>query len=118
MYERLSRFDTRPGDIKVPASTFYPSKPVQLQSRWLVRMVATVDSTEWPIEQRVWAVSSTDAVARAEGELYAGLHAAARASMPVRVSAITQKALRRRPTLRRTSTQPSRRPANRTTPSA
>ena len=93
MYERLSRFDTRPGDIKVPASTFYPSKPVQLQSRWLVRMVATVDSPEWPIEQRVWAVSSTDAVARAEAELYAGLDAAARARMPVRVIAVLQEAI-------------------------
>jgi hypothetical protein len=93
MYERLSRFDTKPGDIKIPPRTFYPTKPVQLQSRWLVRMVATVEGVDWPLEQRVWAVSSTDAVARAEAELYAGLDQAARARMPLRVVAVLQEAV-------------------------
>jgi hypothetical protein len=45
MYERLSRFNTQPGDIKVPASIFYPSKPVRLQARWRVRLV--VDTDAW-----------------------------------------------------------------------
>ncbi len=91
MHERLSRFDTRPGDIKIPSPVFYPSKPVELQSRWRVQMVATVEGEDWPIEQHVWAVSSTEAVARARAELYSGLDLAARASMPVRIVGVLQE---------------------------
>jgi hypothetical protein len=93
MYERLSRFNTQPGDIKIPAPKFYPSRPVQLQSKWLVRMVADFEGTTWPIEQRVWAVSSTDAVARAEAEFYAGLTPEARDKLPLRVLAVLQEAV-------------------------
>lgn len=93
MWERQSRFNTQPGDIKVPAPVFYPSKPVPLQSRWLVRMVVEFEGMAWPVEQRVWATWSSEAVERAEAAFYAGLEPAARNKLPLRVVAVLQEAV-------------------------
>lgn len=76
MYERLSRFDTRPGDIKIPSPLFYPSQPVQLQSRWRVRLVIDSESwlehfgQAWTLDVHVWASLSTEAVERARSEFF------------------------------------------------
>lgn len=78
MFDRLSRFDTKPGDIKVPARELYPSKPVQLQARWLVRMVVSGEiwierfGEPWPVDMCVWASSSIEAAAAAREAFYAG----------------------------------------------
>lgn len=97
MYERHSRFDTRPGDIKVPEPLFYPSKPVPLQSRWCVRFAAAGGAWErnWSWDTHVWACSSTDAVARARADFYASWGASYedRVNYPLRVLAVMQEAV-------------------------
>jgi len=100
MYERLSRFNTQPGDIKVPDVRFYPSKPVQLQARWLVRMV--VDGAAWraywgeawTVDMHVLATSSTEAVVKAESEFF-GEWASQRdrQAITLRVTAVMQEAV-------------------------
>ena len=97
MYERLSRFNTKPGDIKVPPGWAYPSKPVNLEARWLVRMI--VDGVAWlaeygepwPIEMHVWATTSTEAVAKAQAEFCGNLAALAdRKLLTLRVTEVLQ----------------------------
>jgi hypothetical protein len=99
MFERLSRFATRPGDIKIPARSFYPSKPVVLMTRWCVRMVCEDLSGEvlpepWHLESHVFAITSMDAVARARAQFYEGWASYAdRQRMPLRILEVLQEAV-------------------------
>jgi len=96
MWERQSRFDTQPGDIKVPAAMLYPSEPVQPLARWTVRLAAEGGDWErpWMWDTHLWAHSSTDAVARARAAFYenwAGYQE--RKRWPLRVVAVLQEAV-------------------------
>lgn len=90
-----------PGDIKVPSPVlFYPSQPVQLQSRWLVRMVAEGEAwiayfgEPWPMDMHVWAVSSSDAVARAKADFFGSWATPAdRQAVTLRVTEVLQEAV-------------------------
>lgn len=100
MYERHSRFDTRPGDIKIPPREAYPSKPVPLQTRWLVQMVLEGDlwlkhyGHPWPIDMHVWAVTSLEAVAKARSDFLADWeNDQVRRRLVLRVTAVMQAAV-------------------------
>ena len=96
MYERLSRFDTQPGDIKLPPLGAYPSEPVWPLKMWTVRFEADGGDWErpWRWESHVWAFSSTDAVARARAEFYGNWASYEdRVRLPLRVLAVLQEAV-------------------------
>ncbi len=100
MFERLSRFDTRPGDIKVPASIFYPSKPVQLQARWRVRLIVDTEAwvtyfgEAWTLDVHVWATLSTEAVEKARAEFFGNWASAGdRIAFKPRVVEVLQEAV-------------------------
>ena len=96
MQDRLSRFDTRPGDIHPPAAQLYPSKPVEPMARWLVRMVVEGEAWRdaWRHDVYVWAYTSVDAVGRARCEFYGRWATAAdRERLPLRVVEVLQVAI-------------------------
>lgn len=94
MWDRQSRFDTQPGDIKIPSPALYPTKPVVPMTRWCVRMVVEGHAwrDQWRIDQHVWAYSSADAVLRARADFY-GTWATAddRQRLPLRVLEVLQE---------------------------
>lgn len=95
MWERLSRFDTMPGDIKVPPAAFYPTDPVPRMTRWTVRFATGADG-EWVADfqwdTHVWALSSIDAVGRARLDFYGSWASYQdRQRWPIRVVAVLQE---------------------------
>lgn len=94
MYERLSRFDTMPGDIiKMPPA--YPAEPVLPMAQWKVRLASHGGqwTRDWVWDTHVWAFSSTDAVGRARAAFYEGAAYVDRQAYPVRVVAVLQEAV-------------------------
>ncbi|HWH83480.1 MAG TPA: hypothetical protein VNU71_14710 [Burkholderiaceae bacterium] len=96
MWDRLSRFDTMPGDLKIPPASLYPDTPVQPMTRWLVRMVVEGEDScdRWRHDAHVWAYSSIDAVGRARVDFYgAWASPADRLRLPLRVLEVMQVAI-------------------------
>lgn len=97
MYERLSRFDTQPGDIKIPSALLYPDKPVLQLTKWTVRLAADEGGQwerQWAWDTHVWAFSSSDAVGRARSQFYSEWASYEdRLAFPIRVVAVLQEAV-------------------------